>query len=173
MRRFACVLVLAHALVALTCASAGAAAFRTGTYTGKTDQGAPVKFRVQRQSACRTGKEVNGTGTVFKRGTCVQFVDDQPRVTATCDSDRPSRSWVWPGSGLLSKTGVANFHQELVVQGRRTHLFELQVKLKRNGRATGTAHLFQRAAYTDAEGNQKYATCDSGKVTFTARRRSA
>jgi hypothetical protein len=151
---------------------AGAAKYRTGTYKGKTDQGSPVKFRVAKQSACRTGKEVNGTGQSFKRGTCVQFVDDQPRVTATCDKGQPKRSTTWAASGLLSSAGVAKFHQELVVQGRRTHLYELRVTLKRNGTARGTAHLFEMAAFDNAQGQREYASCDSGTVKFTARRRS-
>jgi hypothetical protein len=167
MRRVIALFACTAALAVVLGASSGAAtpAFKLGTYKGKTSQHNPVTFTLAKSQACFTGKVVNGVEQ-FKPGTCLTILNLTPKIVGPCSNGNPPQSGSKGGNYLVPRSGVIKLHD---VIGQ--YDLKLSFTIGRDGRAKGTGHFHEEfLAAPNATAPAVNVVCDSGNVTFTAKR---
>jgi hypothetical protein len=156
--------VAALALAAGPASGLAAGTYRTGTYTGRTSQGKPVRFGLAKSTACNTGKPVNGVNQ-FKPGLCVTFLNETPKIYGHCNGN-PDQFGNQGGNFLLSKAGTLSLHSTL-----STYDLKVTLKVLAGGKARGTGHFHEEFDVAPTPGAAAvHVVCDSGTVTFSARR---
>jgi hypothetical protein len=147
----------AAAALVLACAPVAQArhwSFQTGVYAAKTSQKTTFRFKIVGHTAA------NHCGT---KGTQHCFIAlSDPRLDETCTDGTTSNSGLFDvPSGFVSPTGTFSYHQALSDRDPR-------IDFRAHAEGTQVSGTFRE---TDPQsGPSGMLSCDSGSVTFTARR---
>ena len=149
-----CGAVALGALLVVPCGSALAAKFKTGSYTGTTDDAKSIAFKV-------AGKRLSGVSLRFTT------VCDNPN-----DPANPLLITLKPKPSLLGvdariKKGRFSFTSDPLYSIQHGMILVNLAGKVSGGKATGTIRVRFPA---ETAGFDQYGDCDSGKIKFTARR---
>ncbi len=148
---------LAAAAVVLACAPAAAArhwSFQTGVYAAKTAQKTTFKFKIVGHTA------TNHCGTKGSQHCFIALSD--PRLDTTCSDGTSFSAGLFDvPSGFVSQDGGFSYHQS--VQGANP-------RIDFRAHASGAKVTGSFRELDPQSGPTGMLSCDSGTVTFTARK---